>query len=445
MRPFLVLAACVAIYAADWPTESGSPQRDGWAKSETAFTRENVKGLELLYRYKAENQTRGANALTTPIVNGRVITYLGFKEELVFGGSSDNVYAIDADLNRVIWKRHFADQQVAATAVCPGGLTAPIAMAGSSTAATGRGVPGRGAAVPPRGSNRSGEFFAVSADGYLHRLNTSTGEDRVAPIRFLPPNAKVSALNINDNAIYAETLDGCGGNPNALYAMDLAVDGKVASVPLNGTPAGAAIGTDGTVYAAANDAVMALTPKTLELKKRYAIAGGTVAPVVFSWHDRDVILTGGKDGRLVLLDSASFENPLAENPPIGADFRGAFASWLDPLTSIRWIYASTASQILAWRLEDQAGKPVLIQDWTSKEIANPAPPVTANGLVFVLSERATLSVLDSANGAELYSASASTRTNSGLAVANKRIYFTTHDNTVYCYGFLADQPQLTGR
>ena len=111
MRPFLVLAACVAIYAADWPTESGSPQRDGWAKSETAFTRENVKGLELLYRYKAENQTRGANALTTPIVNGRVITYLGFKEELVFGGSSDNVYAIDADLNRVIWKRHFADQQ----------------------------------------------------------------------------------------------------------------------------------------------------------------------------------------------------------------------------------------------------------------------------------------------------------------------------------------------
>ena len=445
MRPLLIFAACVGIYAADWPTESGSPQRDGWAKSETGFTRDNVKRLELLYRYQAENQTRGPNALTTPMINGRVITYRGFKEELVFGGSSNNVFAIDADLNRLIWKRHFAEPQGGATAVCPGGLTAPVAMAGSSTAATGRGATvGRGLAVPPRGGNRSGEFFAVSSDGYLHRVNTSTGEDRVPPIRFLPPNAKVSPLNVNDNAIYAATLDGCGGNPNQLYAFDL-TENKIAALSLSGNAVGTAIGTNGTVYARTADAVLALAPKTLEPKDRFVLPGGTSAPVVFSWHDQDAILAGGKDGRLVLLDSASFEKPLAETGPIGAEFRGAFASWLDPLTSTRWIYASTASGILAWRLEDQAGKAVLIQDWTSKEIANPAPPVTVNGLVFVLSERATLSILDSANGVELYSTAASTWTNSGLAIANKRIYFTTHDNTVYCFGFFADQPQLTGR
>jgi hypothetical protein len=35
--------------------------------------------------------------------------------------------------------------------------------------------------------------------------------------------------------------------------------------------------------------------------------------------------------------------------------------------------------------------------------------------------------------------------NSGLAVANRRIYFTTHDNTVFALGFIADQPQLTGK
>ena len=40
-------------------------------------------------------------------MNGLLITYLGFKEMLVFGGSSDNVYSVDADLNRLIWKRHF--------------------------------------------------------------------------------------------------------------------------------------------------------------------------------------------------------------------------------------------------------------------------------------------------------------------------------------------------
>jgi outer membrane protein assembly factor BamB len=56
--------------------------------------------------------------------------------------------------------------------------------------------------------------------------------------------------------------------------------------------------------------------------------------------------------------------------------------------------------------------------------------------------------MDGATGAELYNSGtiAATGThNSGLAVANKRVYFTTHDNTVYCFGFFADQPQLTGR
>jgi outer membrane protein assembly factor BamB len=471
VKRILLFAICLGIYAADWPTESGSPQRDGWAKSETAFTRENVKGLELLYKYQADNQSRGPNALTTPMINGRVITYLGFKEELVFGGSSDNVFALDADLNRPLWKRHFdylSDKpQAPATALCPGGMTAPVAMVGSSTAVAGRGVagrglppgavgrglmlpPGRGLPIAPRGGNRSGEFFAVSSDGYLHRLNTSTGEDRVAPLKFLPPNSKVSALNVSDNTIYAATLDGCGGNANTLYAIDLSADNKVAAIPVSATSAGVAIGNNGDVYVRTNDAVLALAPKTLELKGRFAMAGGTVTPVVFAWHDKDVILAGGNAGRLALLDSASLEKPLAESAPTGNEFRGAFASWLDPATSTRWIYGATATGIEAWRVEDQAGKPVLTRDWVSKEVAMTAPPVTANGLVFALasgeaSKHAVLAVLDGITGEKLFSNVAPTWSNSGLAVANKRIYFTTHDNTVYCFGFFADQPQLTGR
>src|SRR5579862_556459 len=107
MRKFSLSAlsaaiACMVIWGADWPSQSGNPQRDGWAKSEKAFTRDNAKNIELLYKVKAENQAMGLQALTSPIVNGMLITYLGFKEMLVFGGSGDNVYSIDADLNRVI-------------------------------------------------------------------------------------------------------------------------------------------------------------------------------------------------------------------------------------------------------------------------------------------------------------------------------------------------------
>src|SRR5580704_323831 len=156
MRKFSLIAlsalvASLVIWAADWPSQSGNPQRDGWAKSEKAFTKANAKSIELLYRYKADNQVKGLAALTAPVINGNLITYLGFKEMLVFGGSSDNVYSVDADLNRKIWSTHFdykaEKPAMAATALCPGGLTATVAMPGSSTAAGrgfGGGPPGRG-------------------------------------------------------------------------------------------------------------------------------------------------------------------------------------------------------------------------------------------------------------------------------------------------------------
>jgi outer membrane protein assembly factor BamB len=473
-----VAAACVLLRAADWPTPSGSPQRDGWARFETAFTKDNIKGLELLYKYKADNQARGPNALSTPMIDTRIITYLGFKEMLVFAGSDDNVYSLDADLNRLIWKRHLdyqGDQPrtAASTAVCPGGLTGSVIMAGSSTVnvvrggrGAGRGPAGRGPALLPPGANRSGEFFVVSSDGYLHTLNTSTGVDRAAPVRFLPANAKVSALNIEDNTIYAATLDNCGGGPNAFYAVDLSTDEKtVVSLPASGNvrgSAGVAIGASGIVYAQ-DERVLALTPKTLQVKDYFSPAGGVdrtgpgATPIVFPWKGRDVIVSAPGDGRIYLLDSNSLGGPDHQTAyKASSAFRGAFSSWEDTAAGTRWIYATSANAVVGFRLDEQEAKPLLTQAWSSHDMIAPAPPVTANGLVFALATgdaprsaaRATLHVLDAATGEELYSSGniASTWTHgSGLAVANRRIYFSTHDNTMYCFGFLAEQPQLTGK
>ncbi len=210
----------------------------------------------MLYKYKADNQSRGLAALTAPIVAGQLITYLGFKEMLVFGGSQDTVYSVDADLNRLIWKSHFeyrGDKPAAPpTSVCPGSLTASPTMPGSSTFIAVRGAPpamvpgapGRGTgqvlaapstlpATPPgrgpaglfaTGFGRSGVFIAVGSDGYIHALNTSTGADKITAQPFLPPNAKAVGININEGVVYAATENNCGGNPNAIYALDLSGD-----------------------------------------------------------------------------------------------------------------------------------------------------------------------------------------------------------------------------
>jgi outer membrane protein assembly factor BamB len=551
MRKFIlpVLTATVAafaMWAADWPSLSGNPQREGWAKSEKAFNRENARNIELLYKFRVENQARGLSALTGPIVNGMLITYLGFKEMLVIGGSEDNVFAIDADLNRRIWNRHFEYKgnkpPVVPNAVCPGGLTAGLAMPGSSTAIA-RGPapappPGRaGTPVAPiiplapgrgglfaTGFGRSGVFIAISSDGYMHPLNTSTGADKAPPVRFLPANSKVSALNINDSVIYAATQDGCGGNPNALYALDMSGDEpKLSTLPTNGAGAagagGTAIAADGTVFAqfpdgagdiAGNyqDTVVALS-KDLKVKDYFTpaeappplpkdVAAPGITPVVFEWKSKTYVAVGSRNGRVYLLDAQSLggadhNTPLVQSEPVampdlkyaGNGLQGTFSSWEDPETNTRWLYASLwgppgpgakgnapNGSIVALRLVDRAGKPTLESAWVSRDMMAPAPTVTANGLVFALSSgesgreakkngkpyrvaalektasHATVYVLDGATGAELYSSgdmAAAFSHNSGLAVANRRIYFTTHDNTVFALGFIADQPQLTGK
>ncbi len=170
MRKLLLISlsaaiACAVIWGADWPSQSGNPQRDGWAKTEKAFTKANASKIEFIYKYKADNQTRGLSSLGTPVILERIIGYLGFKELLVFGGSGDNVWSVDADLGRIMWKNHFEyksdkPQQAAPTTVCPGGLTGLVAMPGSSTAGGGRGfgggagragAPGRGPGAPGAG------------------------------------------------------------------------------------------------------------------------------------------------------------------------------------------------------------------------------------------------------------------------------------------------------
>ncbi len=512
MRKLLLITvtaavACLAVWGSDWPSQGGNPQRDGWAKYEKGFTKENIGRLELLYTYQADNQAKGLNALTAPLVNGLLITYRGFKEMLVFGGSSNTVYSVDADLNRLIWKVQLSSKAQAAaegkrTSACSGGLTAALAMPGSSTASgrgggfrrvTGPVTPSSPPVILPKpgllatGFGRPGAFLAVGSDGGLHVLNTATGEDRVPAIPFLPAGANVSSLNISDDTVYAATSDNCGGAANAVYAADLSSDTpKVASFATNGAgPSGAlgtAIGKDGTVYAQIssghgdlageyNNTVVALSSKTLTVKDYFTPASkqnssvDNATPMVFDWKGKELLLAAAGDGSLYLLDTASLggadhHQALSKTSPVGNRFPGGFASWEDTATSTRWVFTSIEKSaahggIVAFTVEERDGHPALVPAWTSRDIAAPSPAVIANGIVFALAtgdgkknSHAVLYALDGATGKELYSSQNIVRSfsqNGGLAIANRRIYFTTHDNAVYCFGFFADQLQLTGK
>jgi outer membrane protein assembly factor BamB len=359
-------------------------------------------------------------------------------------------------MDRVFWQKHLESAK-AGKSSCSGsagptpGLVPPVNFA--------EGRPRRGAARPaaptgPRGIlgggglNAARPIFAVSSDGKLHVVNTSTGDDQSPAMNFLPANARASSLTVSDGAIYTTTSGGCGGAPDGVWAIDLsAPEPKVASYNRDGGPSGLgglAVGSDGTVYMQTKSKLLALTPRELKLKLSFT-ASSNVTPVVFPYKGHDVIVSAGGDGRLYLLDSQSL-TPLFQTEPL-SNVWGGLSSWQDE-GGTRWVYAPDWGRgaIVAFKVEESDGKPVLTQVWTSRKMSSPEPPVITNGVVFALaageSSHATLYALDAATGKEMYSTGDQVTAPgnlTGITLANGRVFFTTNDSTLYAFGIFLER------
>jgi len=434
----------------NWPTYAGDAQRSGWQKTETRITKNTAKDLQLLWKLKLDVPARSARPLLPPVIMGRLISYRGFKELAFVGTGADIVYAIDADLGKMFWQKHLeyasSDPQASgSSAACPGGLTAMPAMPTTPPA-------GRGA--PPTGPFVSGpvSLYALSSDGRIHRLNTSTGDDIVQPVSVLPPNTRAASLNIVENVVYTVTTQNCHDSPDAVWAIDLTGDApKTASFPLSATGAlgleGVAVGSDGTVYAGDSKTLYALSPRSLQLRRSFAFSreSATIAssPVVFSYKNRDILVVAGSDGRIYAVDPAS--QKIDRSPPVAGSEGGisGISTWEDD--GVRWVFASvsgkgsSASSIASFKVEEPGGSIVLTPGWIFREINSSVPPVIANGVVFALSgsSRATLYALDAATGKPLYSSRnlvTAPASSTGLTIANGRVYFGTTDGTLYAFG-----------
>ena len=124
---------CLALYAAqpalaaNWLTFGGDPQRTGWAQDEKDIDRNNVKNLTLLWKASLDNEPRELNSLTAPVAAEWVVTQNGMKEIVVVGGASDNLFALDAENGKVLWKKTFTAQgnsRQNPSWLCPGALNA---------------------------------------------------------------------------------------------------------------------------------------------------------------------------------------------------------------------------------------------------------------------------------------------------------------------------------
>ena len=400
MRKLVLWSLCIAagssigVWAADWPSTGGNPQRDGWSQGETVFSKESIPKVKLLWKYKVDNKAIGAGALTSPIVLSRLIGYHGFEELVMTTGTSGAAYAVDADLGISYFKTpfHAMEKASAGSALCPAGQTAPMVMYGQS--ATSR-FGGFGGANPIA---RLAAYYSVSADGYIHTMRAQDGQDQmIPPAKLLPAGSNVTGLNFAGATLYAATINSCGG-PNGLYAgtftppvlpptpdlpmvkpskwdvtsfmtngSGFAGTGGVASDTKNEEMFGTVADGKGDVAGTYSDTVLGLEAKTLTVKDWFTPSSAApapkagmptlgITPAVFAEGGKDYVIAGDRMGRIYILDSTALggsdhHTPLFASEPLiapgkdgdGSGLYGTFATMTEGTT--RMVYAAVRGPV----------------------------------------------------------------------------------------------------
>ena len=523
----------------DWMTDNGDGQRSAWVRWDAKISKESLQksgrnhGFQFLWKLKLKNEPRQLNSITPPSTLERLIGYRGFRMLGFVGGSSDTIFTIDTDLGRMEWEKHLASNAPAGigTLSCPGGMTTSVVrptVAARSFRAGGPGrytparssvgEPGKGAvtlamvrppapaptpstptpstptpvappanpANPPGGQFGRGPFliYALASDGRLHSLHLANGADYEPPIKFLPPNASANGLIVLDQTAYVVTQQGCGGADNGIWALDL-VTKQVRTWKANiAGSAGPAFGGDGTIYVTtggggqAPNSVVALDPKTLEVKGSYSAGNQefSTTPVVFDYKGKTLLAATTRDGRVHLLDATTLGTALFTSPAVAKEFEpGALASW-QQADGTRWILAPVNGPLLveagfsganraagqgavvAWKIVEQNGRVTMQPGWALRGLVSPLPPTIINDVAFVVSSgeyrtknsevtaaqralrssRAVVYALDATTGKELWNSGTTiTSFTRGAALAGGmgQIYLGTYDGTMHAFGF----------
>ena len=520
--PVLILLAPLETPAqfgrGSWLTFGGDPQRSGWNKTETDLAPDNVKHMKLEWSAKLDSEPKALSNLTAPIVRASMATPRGVKDLVIVGGVSNKLFVIDGDTGKILWQKTLSIEGTPERRdswLCPNGLTATPVI-GPVPRTTG----------PPPGFGQA--LYVLAADGKLHTFNLVSGEDIMPPTPFVPAFAKSWSMNVSNGILYTPVSQNCNGVKSGVYAMDISEPEHNVSYfeASSATGAGiwgrggAAVTSDGRVIVETGDgtfdaekgqfadSVISLSGKDLKITDYFTprnrswmtkkdLDMGSIGPTIFNFKNWELAAASGKEGVIFLLDTKSlggpdhhvplYRSPLFANEEVnfaGKGFWGAFSTWEDT-TGARWLYAPAwgpptsttkfASQhgatpdgsVMAFKVEEQAGKPALTPAWNSLNMSVPTPVIIANGIVFVLSDgdspvqfgpsgnlldvearkaktgHAILYALDAETGDVLFSSAETIHGFSHFsapAVGGGRVYVSTEDGMLYAFGLGIPQP-----
>jgi outer membrane protein assembly factor BamB len=420
-----MIAAAAIAQMGQWTTFGHDPQRSGFAEDEHAFSPADVSSMGLEWKTTVPNQPLSMNGLTAPLVVRGVRSGGGEKNLVIVAGSSDHVFALDAETGELAWKVDFKlrlPRPQDGDWLCPNALNAtPV-------------IDGKGARV-----------FVISSDGVLHTLDLADGHDSMPPVEFVPAFSKMWSLNYSGGVLYTSISQGCNHVQSGVAAMDPDAPGRPVTrffTAANGAGVwgrgGVSVGFDGDIYGVTGDApfdppanefgdtVLKLAPRTLQLAGYYTPADwqyltrhdldmGTSTPIVFRVGTHAFTAVGGKEGAIYVTDTsamsgadhhaAAYVSPRYTNAQQTFERNGiwgAMSAWKDA-SGQSWLFVPSWGEttkdaqfprsygqakdgsLMAFKVSaGEDHKPILSPAWISANISVPEPAAIAGGVVFVL-------------------------------------------------------------
>ena len=425
-----ILVSSASAQSGQWLTYGHDPQRSGFTAEERAFSTSNVVQLGLVWKTIVPNQPLSMVGLTAPLVVREVKTPNGDQNLLIVAGSSDHLFALNAETGELSWKAEVEGQGArpgASSWLCPLALndTPVIDLARS-------------------------RLFVIASDGRVHTVALADGSALIAPIQFVPAFAKMWSLNYSGGVLYTSLSQDCYGAHSGIVALDPDAPGKpvvrfysagqcqkFCGAGIFGL-GGPSVDFDGFVYGATGDgdfnpaanafgsSIIKLAPRSLQLAGYYSPANweyltrrdldlGTSTPVIFRWRHRVLSAVGGKEGAIYLTDVAAMSGPNRKAAAYvsprytngqqtfeKSGIWGEMSVWNDS-SGQTWLYVPSwgepteeaqfprsygpvkAGSIMAFKVVGAAdGKPALKPEWVSADISVPDPVVIAGGVAFVL-------------------------------------------------------------
>jgi outer membrane protein assembly factor BamB len=453
----------------EWLTWGGDPERTGWNRGESAISKQNVRRLALKWKTQIDKEVpieieSGNSMLTAPLVAENVQTAGGRRTVVYTLSAANTIVALDAATGTPIWQRTIdrtVDPSAAANWICTNMSTATPVIDKSASilymiSADGRlhGVDiatGEGRLIPPPEfvTPYSRNWSLNLVDGVLYTsVGRGCGNGPVPGAPAPPPGTIRGAGPAAGTQGAAGGGRGRGPAPPLVAAHMIAMDLKDPARPItrfftstarpNGawSRAGLAWAHDSLLVQTADgpwdpaqnlwgQTLLRLAPRTLAVLDYFTPpnlqelntndldygSGGTLG---FTFQNRPLVVSGGKDGTIYLLDAKSLggadhRTPLfslkAGNDELSYASMGV---WGAPATYVnargeRWIYfpmwgppsksasfartngAAADGSIMAFQVVMQNNSPVLVPKWVSRNLAVPDSPVIANGLLYAIS------------------------------------------------------------